>query len=302
MYEMPRGSKGRAERERAQLDRAEEKVARAEARTRERMDRAQEKIDRALERAGAEDHRSLIWLREEPKARRPSHTRAEIARAAVEIADRDGFDAVSMRRVASHLGAGTMTLYHYVRNKDELVALMADEVMSELLVPDDELAEDWRQAVTQIATRTRNVFIAHRWALDRLGDDAYPGPNGMRHFEQSLRAVASLGLDDSLTFELIGQVDDYVFGHALRELQEQAENERGWPPEVVEYLQSQLDSGEYPLIRRYLGDDAQAGIDRVVAMFSEEGRFERGLKRLLDGIEAELVGSSGRKKGTTTHR
>jgi AcrR family transcriptional regulator len=60
--------------------------------------------------------RGLIWLREEPNARRPSHTRAEIAAAALAIADAEGFDAVSMRRVAEKLGAGTMTLYHYVAN------------------------------------------------------------------------------------------------------------------------------------------------------------------------------------------
>ena len=173
--------------------------------------------------------RELIWLREEPRARRPSHTRAEIARAAMEIADSEGFDAVSMRRVARQLGAGTMTLYHYVRNKDELVTLMADEVMAELLVPDEELADDWRQALTQIALRSRDAFMNHRWTLDHLGDNSYPGPNGMRHFEQSLRAVALLDIDDALVFELIGQLDDYVFGYALRELHEQAESERGWP-------------------------------------------------------------------------
>ena len=92
-----------------------------------------------------------------------------------------------MRRVARQLGAGTMTLYHYVRNKDELITLMADEVMGELLIPDDELADGWREALIQLANRSRNVFLAHRWTLDHFGDVS-PGPNGMRHFEQSLHA------------------------------------------------------------------------------------------------------------------
>ena len=95
--------------------------------------RGRDGLDPAREGAGrgsGEGDPALIWLREEPRGRRASHTRAEIARAAVEIADGEGFDAVSMRRVARQLGAGTMTLYHYVRNKDELITLMADEVMA----------------------------------------------------------------------------------------------------------------------------------------------------------------------------
>jgi AcrR family transcriptional regulator len=263
------------------------------------LDRAQEKVDRSLERAQAQVEQAeralqpLVWLREEPNARRPSHTRAEIAAAAVEIADAEGFDAVAMRRVAQKLGAGTMTLYHYVANKDELITLMVDEVMGELLVPEGEMSNDWRTALTQIATRTRDAFVAHRWTLDRLGDGR-PGPNGMRHFEQSLQAVASLDIDQETVFELIGQVDDYVFGYALREAQEREEHQRGWPPEMLDFFQREIDSGDYPLIRGFLGDDADAGVERVVELLNKEGRFERGFKRLLDGIEAGLPGNSGR--------
>ena len=79
----------------------------------------------------------------------------------------------------------------------------------------------------------------------------------MRHFEQSLQAVASLDLDREQTFELIGQIDDYVFGYALREVQELEEHERGWPPEIVDFLQRELDSGDYPLIAKFFGDDAE---------------------------------------------
>jgi AcrR family transcriptional regulator len=229
----------------------------------------------------------MIWLREEPSARRPGHSRAEIARAAVEIADAEGFDAVSMRRVAQQLGAGTMTLYHYVSNKDELITLMFDAVMGELLIPERELAGDWRNAIAQIALNSRRAFQRHRWALDRLGDGR-PGPNGMRHFEQSLQAVSGLEISPRGRFELISQVDDYVFGYALREAQETAEHERGWPPPVREFFQRELDSGDFPLVRQFLGASAEEGIDRVADLIFREGRFERGLERLLDGLEAGL--------------
>ncbi|MFT3865919.1 MAG: TetR/AcrR family transcriptional regulator [Solirubrobacterales bacterium] len=309
----------RAERDeqrvRDRLERAQKKMEGAEARIRERSEHAQEKIARALEgvadaedRAGemvaraieraqnaadregaaVEEVEPLVWFRQEPASRRPAHTRADIARAAMEIADTEGFDAVSMRRVAQRLGAGTMTLYHYVRNKDELVALMTDQVMAEVVIPEDELSEHWRTALTQIANRSRDAFSAHHWIFERFGD-GHPGPNGMRHFEQSLRAVAGLELDREQTFEIIGQVDDYVFGYALRELQEQEEHERGWPPEVLDFFQREIDTGNYPLISELFGSDVNAAIADIVDFMSQDGRFERGLDRLLDGIEAEVT-------------
>jgi AcrR family transcriptional regulator len=306
------------ERLRQRAEQARDKTERAEARIRERSEHAQEKIARALESvADAEDRAGelvaraldrvdnaairespavepvepMVWFRQEPASRRPAHTRADIARAAVEIADSEGFDAVSMRRVAQRLGAGTMTLYHYVRNKDELVALMTDQVMSEIVVPEGELAEHWRTALTQLANRTRDAFAAHHWIFERFGD-GHPGPNGMRHFEQSLQAVASLDLDRQLTFEVIGQVDDYVFGYALRELQEQEEHERGWPPEVLEFFQREIDTGRYPRMSQFFGTDVDAAVKEIVNFLGQKDRFARGLARLLDGIEAEFAPTS----------
>ncbi|MFN8215327.1 MAG: TetR/AcrR family transcriptional regulator [Solirubrobacterales bacterium] len=232
----------------------------------------------------------MIWLREEPSARNPSHTRQQIAAAALELADAEGFEAVSMRRLAQRLGAGTMTLYHYIRNKDELVTLMADAVIAETLVPEDELAvDDWREAMRQIATRTRETFRRHRWALDRL-DYAHPGPNALRGFEQELRACAGLEIPVEERFELVTFVNDYVYGFALREAREIEEQERGWEPEVLEFLQLQLDSEDFPEFRHLLGDDIEAGFAWAGELFLGEGRFERGLERLLDGIQAALDG------------
>ena len=156
-----------------------------------------------------------IWERPEPGTRRPRHTREQIATAALAIADREGFEAVSMRRVAAELGAGTMTLYHYVRTKDDLVELMDDAIMGEVLIPDGELPATWREAMRAIARRSHGAFVRHPWALEALRG-ARGGPNGMRHFEQSLAAVASLELDTRAKLELIAIVDDYVFGFVFR--------------------------------------------------------------------------------------
>jgi AcrR family transcriptional regulator len=324
MYEMSSDSQKtkderQAERDDQRAQRAREKAERAEVKVRERSERAQEQVARALERvAEAEDRAGekvaraidkaeraaggdappgevepMVWFRKEPASRRPAHTRADIARAAMEIADSEGFEAVSMRRVAQRLGAGTMTLYHYVRNKDELVTLMIDAVMGEVVVPEDELSDHWRTALTQIAERSRQAFSTHHWIFDRFSDGR-PGPNGMRHFEQSLQAVAGLGLDKEQTFELIGQIDDYVFGYSLREIQEREEHERGWPPEVMDFFERELATGNYPTVRHFFGDvPFEDSFDAVVEFMSQEHRFDRGLARLLDGIEAEVTPKAG---------
>jgi AcrR family transcriptional regulator len=239
---------------------------------------------------------TVIWLREEPGARRPSHTRAQIAAAAVRIADSEGFDAVSMRRVAQALDAGTMTLYHYVRNKDELVMLMNDTVMGEVLVPEGELPEDWREAITTIARRSHEAFGRHRWTLDRVNDISI-GPNGIKHFEQSLQAVAGTGLPAQKRLHLISLVDEFVFGYSLRETIDFGGDvgAEQWPAGTLELFERELQSGAYPHIRSLIVDELQTksvaeGTRRTMQIISKPERFELGLRQLLDGIEAGMDG------------
>lgn len=139
------------------------------------------------------DDPTLIWLRPEPSGRKPRYTRAEIARTAVGIADAEGFGTVTMKRIASDLGAGTMTLYYYVRNKTDVVALIHDAIMADVVLPASELPAGWREAVAAVARRTRQVLMAHPWSVSSLNDAQF-GPNAMRHLEQSLAATAGTGL------------------------------------------------------------------------------------------------------------
>lgn len=233
-----------------------------------------------------------IWTLPEPGTRRPRFTREQLAAAALAIADAEGFDAVSMRRVAAELGAGTMTLYHYVRNKDDLLALMDDAIMGELLVPDGELPSDWRAALTEIAVRTRAAFRRHPWSFEALRETEGGGPNGMRHLEQSVAAVSGLDLDAREQLEIVSMVDDYVFGYVMREneaLGMAGDVGEELLPDLRGFFEAQLATGDYPHIERLLGDQ---GVDEIWRVFTEltldDDRFERGLRRLLDGIELDL--------------
>lgn len=233
-----------------------------------------------------------IWSRPAPGERRASLTRERITTTATALVDREGLAALSMRRIAQALGVGTMSLYHYVRTKDELLELIDDAMMGELLVDDAELpADDWRTGLTAIAQRTRDVHRRHPWifaARGALGNRI--GPNGMRHFEQSLAAVAGTGLAAEDRLDLISLVDEYVFGFGVHVASDADLMADGVFAELQRYVEAQLESGRYPHIDALF----PPGVDRgdvwrhLEALERDEGRFRRGLDRLLDGVALDL--------------
>lgn len=191
-------------------------------------------------------------------------TREKIAAAALAIADREGFEAVSMRRVAQDLQAGTMSLYYYVKSKDDLVAAMDDALMGEALLPS--FPGDWRRALIEIARRTLAVFIRHPWALVAMLS-APPGINAMRHMEQCLEALAETPMTARQKITLLAMVDDFVFGHALCEAAADAAID-------MEFGAAQLATGAFPRLAEVFGGG------RIDA---NKNRFERGLRALMGG-------------------
>src|SRR6266540_2560688 len=152
------------------------------------MSRARPERDQQRGRGRRRDERpESIWMRPEPTGRRAPRSRDDIAAAAIAVADAEGIEAVSMRRVAAELGFGTMSLYHYVRSKDELLDLMSDGIMGGQLVDDAELQQGWRAGLTAIAHATRRNIERHPWMGDamRPQHSNVPGPNAMRHVDQS---------------------------------------------------------------------------------------------------------------------
>ena len=281
-------------------ERTGQALARADERRRQALERAEQRTAEAFERAGVAAE--PIWSRPEPGARRAGYTREQIAKTALAIADAEGFDAVSMRRVAAELGAGTMTLYHYVRNKDELIELMDDAMMAEVLIPDDELPSDWREALGEIARRSRATWERHAWAKDQPPGVTI-GPNGMRHFEQSLEAVAGTGLDWPDKVEIINMVDDYVLGYILGQGEIGATTEglkAKWVEPMTRYLDVQLATGDFPNVQAMTDElgGTGAAIESFIETMGDPQHFERGLGRLLDGIALYVEGKrpSGRNK------
>jgi AcrR family transcriptional regulator len=193
-----------------------------------------------------------------------------------------------MRRLAAELGAGTMTLYHYVRTKDELLTLVSDEVMAEVLLPAGyELPADWREAVVVVASRSREAMRRHPWVFD-LSSELGLGPNSVKHMDQTLQAVAGLSTDLTTKLDVVVAIDEYVFGYCLEE-------RAGWvmPDEqraaMSRYVEELVAGGGYPELERFI---AEIGIDAMWQAFEDHGtdteRFERNLRRFVAGIAADL--------------
>jgi len=223
-----------------------------------------------------------IWARPEPRGRgaRPALSRKQIVDVALAIADEEGLDAVSMRRLARELRSGAMSIYHYFQSREELLDLMGDAVAADMLL--DNVPDDWREALRAIAHRSRAAFLRHPWMLPTLQERPRVSPNLLRHIEQSAQAVASLGERGG---GIVFAVDDYTIGFALRELAAGAREDRAkgiakrFRDESQEpYIRYLLDSGEFPMLSQFLTLDREP----------PRNSFDDGLDWLLDGFAKRL--------------
>jgi AcrR family transcriptional regulator len=215
-------------------------------------------------------------------------TRDEIVAAALRLAaDAGDPHAVSMRAIAAELGVGTMSLYHHVPTKDDLLDLMQDVVMGELVIADDELPGSWRAALEAISVRTYETYRRHPWMVAGGWERPTMGPRAFAHIEQSLSIFADRpDLPIQQVGEILGAADDYVIGFVTRQLAtERAVRRFGltmdqYQDALEPYVNRMIEQGDYPNLRRFASEEWRVeGADR----------FERGLGFLLDGIQAALA-------------
>jgi AcrR family transcriptional regulator len=217
-------------------------------------------------------------------------SRDEIVRAAIAIADAEGPDAISMRRIARELRAGAMSLYWHVGSKEELLDLMLESLYAEIEVP--EPSGDWRADLRAFACRYRAVMLRHPWAMDFIGGRPPSGPDDALNAEQLLSILDGLDLDAQLTMNILMTVMTYVMGAVLREAQEiRGDRDReqataGRTPEELEAEHQRFQawfetSGRYPHILRLMKEDYDPD-----AAETRDERFEFGLDCVLDGVAA----------------
>ena len=213
-------------------------------------------------------------------------SRESIVAAAIEIADEEGFEAVSIRRIATKLETRPMSLYSHIETKEELIDLMMDEVIGETLLP-GELPDDWREALRQIAERIRASVRAHPWTIGSAFRRRPLGPNGLAHIDQSLGAIAALDLPFERKRAVQLSIDTYVLGYVRWEVLAPnsksnvcAAEEMPSQDQVDAYLREQVESGEYPHLAAFAARELTLGV--------KPESFEAGLEWLLAGIAAEV--------------
>jgi AcrR family transcriptional regulator len=215
------------------------------------------------------------WTRE----RREPLSADAIVRVALAIADADGAEAVSMRRVATELGVGTMSLYHHVADKEALLDLMSDAVAGELVVP-GELPRQWREALRALAHRAYDAFTRHPWLVETAGMRPVATPNQLRHIEQSIAAIHDLDVDERTAAAMVMATDDYTFGYVRRRLT--FGDAQPWAGERErERVEALLATGEFPILAALLAERPD--------LRPPEDTFDLGLEWLLDGMAATLA-------------
>ena len=228
----------------------------------------------------------------QPPRRDRGLSRAEIVATAIAVADAEGPDAISMRRIARELRAGPMSLYWHVGSKEELLDLMLESIEAEVEVP--EPSGDWRADLRAFARRTRAGMLAHRWAMEFLGGRPPSGPNDARNLERLLGVLDGLGLDARTTMDILGTVATYVMGAVIREAQEiRGERDRELAEQNLtegeisaeheRYRNWFVASGQYPHIARFMDEDVDPDDPET-----RDERFEFGLDCVLDGIAVRL--------------
>ncbi|MFE3291255.1 TetR/AcrR family transcriptional regulator [Rhodococcus sp. NPDC059234] len=217
-----------------------------------------------------------------------------IVAAGVELADAEGLEAVSMRRLAERLGVGAMSLYTHVPGKSVLVDLMQDATLADLYADPDEPARaagGWRGGVEFVVYRNWDLYRRHPWLLQLAGARPVLGPNTSRKYEAELRPLDGIGLTDVEMDAVLSLVLSHVTGTArLLVSVEQTARDSGltdaqWWAATAPLLERLLDPATYPVSDRVgtaAGQAHQAASNPRHAL-----RF--GLDRILDGVDALVL-------------
>jgi AcrR family transcriptional regulator len=201
-------------------------------------------------------------------------TRERIARVALELADREGLDALSMRRLASELSIGTMTLYGYFRTKDELLDAAVDVAAAE--APVSLGGGTWREQLTDLMRGVLEHLRRHPAGVRIRLARPMLSPQALRVTEAAFLVLASAGFDRGAAARGYRALFTYTFGFASFNSPEDPAAARRYAVMAIDALPSE----EYPTLSRAASEAADT--------FADDSQFEFGLERLLDGLEAEL--------------
>lgn len=210
-------------------------------------------------------------------AGRAALTAEKVVRTAIEVADRIGVDALTIRRLADELGVKPMSIYHHVPGKEAILDGMVDLVFAEIDAPRP--GEPWRGELRRRALSVRTVLRRHPWAPPLMESRTTPGPATLAHHEAVLGCLREGGLSLQLTAHAAAVLDSYLYGFALQE----ANLPFGGGEQIGELAEAIVDAmpvDAYPRMVEFTRDHV------LVPGYSFGASFEFGLDLLLDGLAA----------------
>jgi AcrR family transcriptional regulator len=223
-------------------------------------------------------------------------TRDVVLAAALEIIDRDGAEALSMRRLARALNRDPMILYRHAPNKAALLDDVAEIVLAQLEV--DSADPDWAGQLRAIARDYRRLALAHPHVVPLLVTRPLATPlalrpqGTLRPLEHVLALLTRAGFSGPDALHIYRALFGFLHGHVLNELQEVVEN----PEETDDLLRlglHRLPIGEFPLLR---------SLAPVLASYDGAAELERGLDILLAGLATTLPAPGGARRGLRAGR
>jgi AcrR family transcriptional regulator len=202
-------------------------------------------------------------------------SRERVLHAALRLADEEGLEALSMRKLAQALGVKAMSLYNHVASKDDLLDGLVDLVVSEIEVPS--LDTDWQIAMARRATSAHAVLLRHPWATQPLVSRVNVGPAMLRYIDATLGCLCAAGFSLEMADHVWNAIDSHIYGFTLQEL--------NFPFEATEYAEAAtqglalIPADQYPYLNQLTHSVIEGRYDGL-------HDFEFGLKLILNGLEA----------------
>jgi len=210
--------------------------------------------------------------------RREPLNRERVLRAAITLADKEGLDALTMRRLGQKVGVEAMSLYNHVKNKDDILDGIVDLVLTDIDVPP--AGTDWKKAMRRRSISAHEVLVAHPWAAMQIMSRYSIGLGMTRYLDATLGRLREGGFTIEGALDAWHTLDSHLYGFTLQQLNLPFAADEA--SRVSADVLPGLSAEEFPHVVEVIGHVMRSG--RV-----ED--FEYGLDLILDGLEAGLNGS-----------
>ena len=202
--------------------------------------------------------------------------RERVLRAALDLADEQGLEALSMRKLGQALGVEAMSLYNHVANKDDLLDGIVDLVVAEFDSPVDTDGQGWRATLRRCAIAAHAALLRHPWSAALAESRPQSGPERLRYYDALLGLLREAGFSDMAAYRANLVLDSYLYGFTLQEVSWPAFADE--PSEMATAFLDRTAREVYPNMVA-VADLAAAGAVDIHA------DFEVGLDAILDGLE-----------------